>query len=183
MEIAALRRARARGTLTLRVSNYIPLAQWRGAADSLRAAGPGDDWIRTAGVKGFVDGSLGSTTALMFEPYLDQPGTRGLFVTPEDSLRRWIGAADSAGLQVIDVSNPASPKVVYALSGSNGSSPLTAESASARIGSSPSHLSDASPQTDENVQTTEHRPAKATQDDRIDVSTLPTEPSEILRKT
>ncbi|HEX7025467.1 MAG TPA: amidohydrolase [Gemmatimonadales bacterium] len=99
-EIAALRRARARGTLTLRVSNYIPLAQWRGAADSLRAAGPGDDWIRTAGVKGFVDGSLGSTTALMFEPYLDQPGTRGLFVTPEDSLRRWIGAADSAGLQV-----------------------------------------------------------------------------------
>jgi len=69
-------------------------------ADSVRAHGPGDDWIRSAGVKGFVDGSLGSTTALMFLPYRDAPGTRGLFVTPEDSLRRWIGAADSAGLQV-----------------------------------------------------------------------------------
>jgi len=100
-EIAALRRARERGALTLRVSNYIPLSAWRSMADSLRASGPGDDWIRTAGVKGFVDGSLGSTTALMFQPYLDEPGTRGLFVTPEDSLRRWIGAADSAGLQVV----------------------------------------------------------------------------------
>lgn len=100
-EIAALRRARDRGTLTLRVSNYLTLASWRSAADSLRSAGPGDDWIRTAGVKGFVDGSLGSTTALMSEPYRDAPGTRGLFVTPEDSLRQWIGAADSAGLQVV----------------------------------------------------------------------------------
>lgn len=100
-EIAALRRARERGALTLRVSNYLTLGSWRSAADSLKSAGPGDDWIRTAGVKGFVDGSLGSTTALMSEPYRDAPGTRGLFVTPEDSLRRWIGAADSAGLQVV----------------------------------------------------------------------------------
>ena len=99
-DIAALERARARGALTLRVSNYIPLAAWRSMADSVRVHGPGDEWIRTAGVKGFVDGSLGSTTALMFAPYRDAPGTRGLFVTPEDSLRRWIGAADSAGLQV-----------------------------------------------------------------------------------
>jgi predicted amidohydrolase YtcJ len=37
----------------------------------------------------------------MSEPYRDAPGTRGLFVTPEDSLRQWIGAADSAGLQVV----------------------------------------------------------------------------------
>jgi predicted amidohydrolase YtcJ len=99
-DIAALKRARARGALTLRVSNYIPLASWRAMAESVRVHGPGDDWIRTAGVKGFVDGSLGSTTALMFQPYRDAPNTRGLFVTPEDSLRAWIGAADSAGIQV-----------------------------------------------------------------------------------
>ena len=100
-DIAALERARARGALTLRVSNYIALGAWRSMADSVSAHGPGDDWIRTAGVKGFVDGSLGSTTALMFAPYRDAPNTRGLFVTPEDSLRRWIGAADSARLQVV----------------------------------------------------------------------------------
>ena len=100
-EIAALRRARARGALTLRVAHYTPLSDWRAMADSFRAAGPGDDWIRVAGVKGMVDGSLGSTTALMTQPYLDAPGSRGLFVTPEDSLRVWIGGADSAGLQVV----------------------------------------------------------------------------------
>lgn len=100
-QIAALERARQRGTLTLRVANYIPLAAWRSMADSVKAKGPGDDWIRTAGVKGFVDGSLGSTTALLSEPYRDASRTRGLFVTPEDSLRRWIGAADSAGLHVV----------------------------------------------------------------------------------
>jgi predicted amidohydrolase YtcJ len=100
-DIAALERARARGTLTLRVSNYIPLNEWRAMADSVKARGTGDQWIRTAGVKGFVDGSLGSTTALMFGPYRDAPNTRGLWVTPEDSLRRWIGAADSAGIQVV----------------------------------------------------------------------------------
>jgi hypothetical protein len=47
-----------------------------------------------------VDGSLGSTTALFYEPYKDAPRTSGLLVTPEDSLRSWIGSADSAGLQV-----------------------------------------------------------------------------------
>jgi predicted amidohydrolase YtcJ len=52
-------------------------------------------------VKGFVDGSLGSTTALFYEPYVDAPNSRGLLVTPEDSLRSWIGRADSAGLQVV----------------------------------------------------------------------------------
>lgn len=100
-EVAALHRARAAGTLTLRVSNYLPLAAWRAAADSLAVRGSGDLWIRTAGVKGFVDGSLGSTTALFDRPYDDAPGTRGLFVTPEDSLRAWITRADSAGLQVV----------------------------------------------------------------------------------
>jgi len=100
-EIAALHRAEAAGTLTFRVANYVPLSQWRSAADTLRARGPGNDWIRTAGVKGVVDGSLGSTTALFDDPYLDAPRSRGLFTTPEDSLRQWIGAADSAGLHVV----------------------------------------------------------------------------------
>jgi predicted amidohydrolase YtcJ len=57
--------------------------------------------LRVAGVKGMVDGSLGSTTAWFFQPYDDAPRTSGLTVTPVDSLRRWIGQSDSAGLQVV----------------------------------------------------------------------------------
>jgi predicted amidohydrolase YtcJ len=100
-ELAALKRAHRKGTMLIRVSNYVSLEAWRAMADTLRANGPGDDWLRSAGVKGFVDGSLGSTTALFYEPYVDAPNSRGLMVTPEDSLRSWIGGADSAGLQVV----------------------------------------------------------------------------------
>ena len=100
-EVAALRRAHAAGALTTRVSVYVPLGDWRRMADTVAAHGVGDDWLRVAGVKGYVDGSLGSTTALFYQPYNDAPETSGLMVTPEDSLRRWIAASDSAGLQVV----------------------------------------------------------------------------------
>ena len=100
-ELAALKRAHQNGSMLTRVSVYASLQAWRAMADTLRAQGAGDDWLRSAGVKGFVDGSLGSTTALFYEPYQDAPGSLGLLVTPEDSLRTWIGGADSAGLQVV----------------------------------------------------------------------------------
>jgi predicted amidohydrolase YtcJ len=100
-EVAALKRAHARGTLATRVSVYVPLGEWRRMADTVKANGIGDGWLRVAGVKGFVDGSLGSTTALFYQPYEDAPQTSGLLVTPEDSLRAWVGGADSAGLQVV----------------------------------------------------------------------------------
>jgi len=100
-ELAAMKRAYRNGTLHTRISAYVPLEQWRRMADTLKADGPGDQFLRVAGVKGFVDGSLGSRTALFYEPYSDDPSTSGLLVTPEDSLRRWIGGADSAGLQVV----------------------------------------------------------------------------------
>ena len=100
-DLGTFQRARAAGTLTLRANLYFPLEQWRWVADTVAKIGRGDDWLRIDGVKGYVDGSLGSTTALFYEPYLDAPGTRGLFVTPEAQLRAEIGGADSAGLQVV----------------------------------------------------------------------------------
>ncbi len=100
-ETGALKRAKARGALTLRVTEYHQIADWRSAAESLRMNGPGDAMLRIAGVKGMVDGSLGSTTAWFDQPFSDAPHTSGLAVTPADSLRRWIGQADSAGLQVV----------------------------------------------------------------------------------
>jgi len=101
LEIGATRRLRAAGMQTMRLSFYPPLGSWHAVADSLTANGPGDEWIRVAGVKGFVDGSLGSTTALFFDSYLDEPASHGLMVTHAAALRRWIIAADSAGLQVV----------------------------------------------------------------------------------
>ena len=99
-DLGAYLRAKAAGTLTVRAALYFPLPDWKRVADTVARIGRGDDWVWIGGVKDYVDGSLGSTTALFYQPYNDDPSTPGVLTTPEDSLRRWIGAADSAGLQV-----------------------------------------------------------------------------------
>lgn len=99
-DLATYLRARQAGALTARAALYFPLETWHQVADTIAKRGRGDDWVWIGGVKGYMDGSLGSTTALFYQPYNDDPTTSGVLVTPEDSLRAWIGAADSAGLQV-----------------------------------------------------------------------------------
>jgi predicted amidohydrolase YtcJ len=86
--------------LTLRVELYWPLAEWKDLARLGLRHGFGNDWVRIAGLKGFVDGSLGSSTAKMFRPYRNEPGSTGIFVTPLGELHKQIRGADKAGLSV-----------------------------------------------------------------------------------
>ncbi len=91
------------GALTVRISGHQPLADWKRLADIGIAADFGGDKLHIGGLKGFADGSLGSTTALFFHPYLDAPNTNGLAnaeMIPESKMRDHILAADRAGLQV-----------------------------------------------------------------------------------
>jgi len=97
---AAYRRMQQAGRMTLRVAVYLPLDQWHAVADTVRRAGQGDDWVRIGGVKGYMDGSAGSRTAFFFEPFSDSAGYSGLMQHTENEMRTWIGAADSAGLQI-----------------------------------------------------------------------------------
>ena len=63
----------------------------------------GSPWLRIGAVKGFADGSLGSTTAYFFQPYADAPGTRGLLsdeMQDVAQMRNRLMAADHAGLQL-----------------------------------------------------------------------------------
>ncbi len=63
----------------------------------------GSSWLRIGAVKGYADGSLGSTTAYFFQPYTDAPQTRGLLsdeMQPIDDMRIRLMAADHAGLQL-----------------------------------------------------------------------------------
>jgi predicted amidohydrolase YtcJ len=98
--LALYRRLAASGRLTLRIDLRWPLAEWREMAQLVSRDGPGDDKVRLGGVKGFADGSLGSSTAKMFQPYLNEPGNTGIFVTPPGRLHEWIRDADRAGLSV-----------------------------------------------------------------------------------
>jgi predicted amidohydrolase YtcJ len=95
----ALRNA---GELTLRV-NYRPLlVDWE-TAKKLQDSMKNDEWLRIGGVKGFMDGSLGSGTAMMFEAFSDELGNRGVFAAeaiPMSAMEERIAAADAARLQV-----------------------------------------------------------------------------------
>src|SRR6266699_3718765 len=70
-DLASYRRLEKVGRLTLRVAVYLPLESWRTVADTVGRLGPGDDWVKIGGLKGYMDGSAGSRTAYFFQPYSD----------------------------------------------------------------------------------------------------------------
>jgi predicted amidohydrolase YtcJ len=98
--LATYRRARDGGRLGLRVYAFVAIEGWEEMHDLVSSHGTGDDRLRWGGVKGFVDGSLGSTTAWFWRPYDDAPASCGLTVTDLGRLREWIHRADAAGLHV-----------------------------------------------------------------------------------
>lgn len=98
--LAAFRRARENGALKLRVYSFVPLKDWEKLAAYVADHGRGDELLRWGGLKGYVDGSLGSTTAWFYESYDDAPETNGFTISDPDMLESWIAGADAAGLHV-----------------------------------------------------------------------------------
>jgi predicted amidohydrolase YtcJ len=91
-----------RGELKTRVYAVAALGAWKRLADVGVRRAFGGDMLRIGGLKAFSDGSLGSTTALFFEPYNDAPDTRGLGSgLAEGEMLKRVEAADAAGLQVM----------------------------------------------------------------------------------
>jgi predicted amidohydrolase YtcJ len=60
----------------------------------------GDEFIRVGIMKAFADGTLGSRTAWMLEPFSDDPSTRGIHRIEQVTLDSLVTLADAAGLQV-----------------------------------------------------------------------------------
>ena len=59
-----------------------------------------ENWIRFGYLKAFADGSMGSGTALMFEPFTDNPSSSGLAMWPYEELERMVITADKMGFQI-----------------------------------------------------------------------------------
>jgi predicted amidohydrolase YtcJ len=100
-DLAIFERAHKAGRLETRIYASVPLATWEKLRDTVAARGRGDAWLRIGGLKGFVDGSLGSHTAAMLQPFTDAPSDTGLFVSTHEHLYEWTSGADKAGLHVI----------------------------------------------------------------------------------
>lgn len=93
-----------RGELKTRIYAVSPLPSWERLAAAGVRANFGGDMLRIGGLKGFADGSLGSTTAFFFAPYKDAPDTYGLAgdqMFPEGAMLERVRHADRAGLQIM----------------------------------------------------------------------------------
>jgi predicted amidohydrolase YtcJ len=67
------------GKLTARISEWLPFDDSIDELDRKRNSHPAsDNMLHTGMLKGFMDGSLGSKTAALLQPYSDDPGNSGL---------------------------------------------------------------------------------------------------------
>jgi predicted amidohydrolase YtcJ len=91
------------GTLNARLTVYFAIGE-RDLYSQLEQKKPLEsELLKIGGLKGFVDGSLGSFTALFFQPYSDEPEKTGIFASdmyPEGIMEKRIRAADKSGLQI-----------------------------------------------------------------------------------
>jgi predicted amidohydrolase YtcJ len=110
-QVDVYHRLRETGELTSRVNMRLVLDTWDEMRDAGITEGFGDKFVRYQGLKGFVDGIMGGSSARFYEPYLTT-GVRGTwrderstgYVTndgsgfmPEGNMRGLVFGADSAG--------------------------------------------------------------------------------------
>jgi hypothetical protein len=90
-----------RGELKTRIYAVSALNDWQRWQRAGARAAFGSPMLRVGGLKGFADGSLGSTTAWLYDPYLDAPDTSGLALNDLDKTLANVSGADKAGLQMM----------------------------------------------------------------------------------
>ncbi|KAM3354753.1 hypothetical protein ACQJBY_025467 [Aegilops geniculata] len=93
--------AHSMGKMMIRVCLFFPMPTWPRVSDLIHARGRSlSGWIHLGGVKAFLDGSLGSSSACFYEPYEDAPGDYGLQLLDMDMLLNATLESDKLGLQV-----------------------------------------------------------------------------------
>jgi len=89
----------ARGELTARIYARPTLDKWEHLAAVGIRHGFGNEWLKIGGLKGFVDGIMGNSSARFYEPYATT-GVRGSWrdmMSPPGNMERLIRGADSTG--------------------------------------------------------------------------------------
>src|SRR5438034_7176457 len=102
-DVAAYSELAEKGELTTRIYAVPMETDWRDQAKVGIRRAWGSSYLRLGAVKGYADGSLGSRTAYMFEPFADDPGNSGLLsdeMHPPSAMRERLMGAGAAGLQI-----------------------------------------------------------------------------------
>ena len=102
-DVGAYSELAEKGELTTRIYAVPMETDWRDQVKVGIRRAWGSSYLRLGAVKGYADGSLGSRTAYMFEPFTDDPGNSGLLsdeMHPPSAMRDRLMQADAAGLQI-----------------------------------------------------------------------------------
>jgi predicted amidohydrolase YtcJ len=134
-----VQRLRASGELGPRVLYYLRRHHLPQALQLGIQADFGDDWLRFAGIKVFMDGALGSQTAAMLDPYEGQPANRGLLTTTDAEAEQLArdAAAGGIGIAIHAIGDRA---VHAALDGIEAAQRTAAARAEGRVDESGAHL-------------------------------------------
>jgi hypothetical protein len=99
-QMVVFRELQRRRELSVRVYARYTLDRWEHLARLGIRHGFGDDWIRIGGLKGFVDGIMGNSSARFYEPYLTsgELGSWRTMMTDAPGMLPLLLGADSAGL-------------------------------------------------------------------------------------
>lgn len=99
-ELEIYRRLEQAGQLTLRVNAWLPIQALDDCLKSNIKSGQGNEMVRVGFLKIFVDGTVSSSTALLFEPFSDEPDKRGEAQYPEEEFYDLVRRAHRNGFQV-----------------------------------------------------------------------------------
>ncbi|PMP93874.1 MAG: hypothetical protein C0168_10850, partial [Candidatus Aminicenantes bacterium] len=99
-ELEIYKKLRREGKLTLRIYAWLPIEEMDECIKQGIRQGQGDEYLKVGFLKAFIDGTLGSGTALMFEPFSDDPSKSGLAQYQEEAFYQLIDKAYANGFQV-----------------------------------------------------------------------------------
>ena len=91
--------ARKKGLMKIRAFVSTPIEAVDQAVEDA-SLGQMDETLKWGGVKGLVDGSLGSGTAWMHAPFIDDPSNSGFPLNEPIDVSHWMKTADDAGINL-----------------------------------------------------------------------------------
>jgi predicted amidohydrolase YtcJ len=81
-QVQAYQHLKREGELTARIMIRPDIFQVEHVTALGISRGFGDDWLKVIGYKGWVDGIMGNSSAMFFQPYDHDPGNRGVLRPP-----------------------------------------------------------------------------------------------------
>lgn len=99
-EIEIFKKLNDEGKLTLRVYAWLPISSIEEYIEKGIKQGQGDEMVKVGFLKMYIDGTIGVRSALMFEPFAEEPGNTGLAQYKKEDFFALVDKAHRNGYQI-----------------------------------------------------------------------------------